>query len=86
MQSVVSITSANDTQHRRLMTVASVFERVVVGLFTCWHLRMSWPMTRDHKTYRTCVKCGMCRRFDPQTWKNLGPFYWNDSGHKTGVG
>lgn len=87
MQSVVSITSPKVTQHRDLLvTVASVFERVLFGLFTCWHWRMGWPRTRDQKTFRTCVKCGMCRQFDPQTWKSLGPFYWDDGDRKSGVG
>ncbi len=84
MESVVSIGLPKWTRRRGFVaTVISFCERVAVSLFACRHRRMSWPMTHGHKTYRTCVKCGMCRRFDPQTWKNLGPFYWNHDDRKT---
>ena len=87
MQSVTSITSPKVThRHGVLVTVIAAVERFVVRFVACWHRRMSWPITRDDKTYRTCLKCGMCRQFNPQTWKNLGPFYWDVDDHKTGVG
>jgi hypothetical protein len=79
MQRVISVRLPQAAPRRRaFLSVSFFFERVALSLFTCWHRRMSWPITRDHKTYRSCLKCGMCRRFDPQTWKSFGPFYRND--------
>ena len=42
---------------------------------SCWHRKLSRPFTRGTKTYRVCVRCGMRRDFDLQTWKSTGRFY-----------
>jgi hypothetical protein len=41
----------------------------------CWHLNMTRPITHGRETYRSCVRCGMHRSFDPDTWKSCGRFY-----------
>ncbi len=43
---------------------------------TCWHRRMSRPFTRDGKTYRVCLRCGVHRRFDLDAWKTKGSYYF----------
>lgn len=48
------------------------------GSWTCRHRRLSWPFTSDGETYRVCLRCGMQRAFDLDTWKMKGRFY-NDS-------
>jgi|GEM_PF-1717257 len=44
-------------------------------IFSCWHLKMSRPITRGRETYRSCVRCGMRREFDLETWTLKGRFY-----------
>ena len=44
-------------------------------IFGCWHLRLSRPITRGRESYRACLRCGMHRRFDPESWTTSGPFY-----------
>ena len=76
MERVLSISQPRISSHREdLGTIVSAPERLRGSLFGCWHRRMSWPITRDGQTYRTCLKCGMCRGFDPKTWKTFGSFY-----------
>jgi hypothetical protein len=83
MQGVISITQPHLAQRRDpLMTLVSAFERTAMRPFTCWHRRMGRPVTRDNKSYRMCLKCGMSRQFDPQTWKSFGPFYCDQPGHR----
>lgn len=45
-------------------------------IFGCWHPRLSLPFTRGRETYRTCVRCGARRRFDPDMWTMVGPYYY----------
>ena len=79
MQNALSISQPQIISHRDdLVTILSALERLVRGLFECWHRRMSWPITREGQTYRACLKCGMCRRFDPETWETFGSFYRRD--------
>lgn len=47
-------------------------------VFGCWHPSMSRPFTRECRTYRVCLKCGMRRDFDLESWKMFGPFYTED--------
>ena len=79
MERVLSISPPRITSRRDgLVTIHSALERLVGGLFGCRHRRMSWPITRDGQTYRACLKCGICRGFDPETWKTFGSFYRRD--------
>ena len=48
---------------------------VISKIWTCWHRRMSRPFTRDGKTYRVCLRCGIQRRFDVEQWKTHGSYY-----------
>jgi hypothetical protein len=47
----------------------------VTRVFGCHHSSMSRPFTCDDRTYRVCLKCGMRRDFDLETWTMSGPFY-----------
>jgi hypothetical protein len=51
--------------------VKYLFTRV----FTCWHVRLSRPFTHGKESYRVCLRCGMRREFDLQSWKSVGRFY-----------
>ena len=54
-------------------------------LTSCWHLRMSRPFTRESETYRTCLRCGMRRRFDQERWRSTGRFYSSPIEGKPGL-
>lgn len=47
----------------------------VSRLFSCWHIKMSRPFTHERETYRTCLRCGMRRKFDVEKWKSIGRYY-----------
>jgi hypothetical protein len=66
--------STMTTLHRRSAsgpTILSVFTR----FFQCSHMQMSLPFTIDGASYRKCMKCGLQRDFDLNTWKMVGPYY-----------
>jgi hypothetical protein len=48
-----------------------MFKRV----FGCWHLKLSRPTTTNHVTYQYCVKCGMRRNYDLDSFEPTGSFY-----------
>jgi len=79
MERVLSISPQRITSYRDdLETIRYTPDRLVASLFRCWHRRLSWPITRDRQTYRSCLKCGMRRSFDPKAWRTFGPFYSPD--------
>ncbi len=79
MQHVISISQPRLAPRREVMAgLRSRLKRLLVSLIGCRHRRLSWPMTHGRETYRVCVRCGMSRNFDPQTWKSFGPFYRPD--------
>jgi hypothetical protein len=45
-------------------------------LFGCWHKQLSRPFTSKNSSYRTCLHCGARKRFDTNTLKTVGPFYY----------
>jgi hypothetical protein len=50
-----------------------------LGVFGCAHKEMSRPFSRHGESYRVCIGCGAHRKFDPDTWKPQGPFYFNSA-------
>lgn len=44
-------------------------------IFSCWHWKMSRPITRGKESYRVCLRCGMHRAFDVEGWRSTGRFY-----------
>jgi len=49
---------------------------VVSKLWSCWHRKLSRPFTHEGETYRVCLKCGMRREFDLETWKTGHSYYF----------
>lgn len=45
-------------------------------IFGCWHNKLTRPFTNRNGSYRACLNCGARRRFDPQTLKTVGSFYY----------
>jgi hypothetical protein len=46
------------------------------NIFGCWHKRMSRPVTRNDVTFRSCINCGARRKFDMESFRTSGPFYY----------
>ncbi len=45
-------------------------------IFGCWHKELSRPFTSQNSSYRACLHCGAKKRFDTETLKTVGPFYY----------
>lgn len=45
-------------------------------LFGCWHKKLSRPVTRKSLSYRACLDCGARRKFDTESFRTLGPFFY----------
>lgn len=45
-------------------------------LFGCWHLKLSRPITVKNETYCACSACGARIRFDTETLKTIGGYYY----------
>ena len=52
---------------------------IVASLFGCWHKSLSRPFTTKTASYRTCLECGARRKFNPESLKTSGPFYFPPS-------
>jgi hypothetical protein len=63
------------TSQIRTRNFVRVFDDTLRRIFGCHHRALSRPFTRGKQTYIACLKCGMHREFDLETWKPQGPFY-----------
>jgi hypothetical protein len=59
----------------RALGVFRILRYLVPPIFVCWHLKTSRPFTRNGKSYRVCLRCGMRRDFDVEEWKTKGDYY-----------
>lgn len=56
------------------LTLSGAFARLLGSVIGCRHRRMGLPITREGRTYRVCIGCGMTCDFDTATWKTHGPY------------
>jgi len=76
MQSVAVLNQKiNEGYEERGRQLNNAAQRLVVRLFGCWQHDLSRPFTRNGKTYRVCLKCGLSRDFNLVTWKTQGGSY-----------
>lgn len=54
----------------------STLTRGLTRIFGCWHGQMNRPFTQNDETYRTCMKCGARRHFNPVRSKMTGAYYY----------
>ena len=76
MQSIATINEqmiAAEKERSRVLNDAA--KRLVQRLLGCWQHDLSRPFTRQGKSYRVCLKCGMSKDFNLDTWKTHGRFY-----------
>src|SRR5262245_36504349 len=52
----------------RRAALNQALDRLLTQIFGCTHCELSRPFTREGKTYRVCMSCGMLRSFDLKTW------------------
>lgn len=45
-------------------------------LFGCGHGELSRPFSQGKIGYRSCLKCGAVKRFNPETLETFGGFYY----------
>ena len=45
-------------------------------IFGCWHKKLTRPFTVQKSSYRACLECGARKKFDTDTLKTVGPFYY----------
>lgn len=59
-------------------TIGAFGDRIgIVGkIFGCWHKQLSRPFTNKGASYRSCLHCGARKKFNTETLKTDGPFYY----------
>lgn len=45
-------------------------------LFGCWHKELSRPFSNRQSSYRACLNCGAMKKFDAESLRTFGPFYY----------
>jgi len=48
---------------------------LLASVFGCWHEDVGRPFVDGKTAYRSCVKCGARKQFDPETLRTFGNFY-----------
>ncbi|MCW5961341.1 MAG: hypothetical protein KIS76_14345 [Pyrinomonadaceae bacterium] len=46
------------------------------SVFGCWHKRLTRPFTNRNSSYRACLDCGARRKFDTESLRTYGSFYF----------
>ena len=49
---------------------------IIARIFGCKHSRLSKPVTTKNITYRFCPNCGIRRRYDLESFKAVGSYYY----------
>ena len=49
---------------------------LVAKLFGCWHENISRPFVQGQTAYRSCLRCGARKQFNPETLETYGAFYF----------
>jgi len=76
MQSILTLNQQMLHQHTSsTLSLNDAAKRLVQRLFGCWQHDLGRPFTRQGRTYRVCVKCGLSRDFNLTTWKTYGASY-----------
>jgi hypothetical protein len=49
---------------------------LLTRLFGCGHQELSRPFSRGKSGYRSCLRCGARKPFNPETLETSGKFYY----------
>ena len=75
----MNVTPASSIRKSNRIDLAAVIStptRWLTRIFGCWHSRMNSPFTLNGETYRTCMRCGARRHFNPERSKMTGAYYY----------
>ncbi len=77
MQSIEVLNRQMIKDHaERSRALTNAAQRLVTRLMGgCWQHNLSRPFTRNGKTYRVCMNCGLSRDFNLSTWQTQGASY-----------
>ncbi|HEU4770276.1 MAG TPA: hypothetical protein VFS77_23120 [Pyrinomonadaceae bacterium] len=77
MQSIAALNQQMTKDYaERTRALNNAAQRLVARLVGgCWQHDLSRPFTRNGKTYRVCMKCGLSRDFNLSTWETQGASY-----------
>jgi hypothetical protein len=75
MQYITVLSAYPVTRKFRTRSFVRMFDDALRRVLGCHHRTLSRPFTRGKQTYIACLKCGMHREFNLETWKPSGPFY-----------
>ena len=67
------------TLNNLTIPAADVFGKklgLIAKLFGCAHKSLSRPFSHGGEGYRTCLRCGARKRFNPETMETLRGFYY----------
>ncbi len=73
-QSLLTKKSQIEEQSNRLSVERKI--GLMAKLFGCRHGELGRPFAKGDAAYRTCLKCGARKRFNPQTLETFGKFYY----------
>lgn len=58
---------------------------LISKLFGCGHGELSRPFSQGRIGYRSCLKCGAIKQFNPETLETFGGFYYPSVVRKTEI-
>ena len=77
--STTSVQSYSEESVEKIVVDNKLFGKKV-GIFSkifgCGHPNLSRPFSRGRLGYRTCLRCGARKQFNPETLTTFGGFYY----------
>ena len=83
---LLKLTKKNRTPNEIDQLVFGQKMSLVAKLFGCWHNNISRPFVQGKTAYRSCLKCGARKQFNPETLETRGSFYFAPVIKKEGIG
>lgn len=74
-----SILNRSKNREEKIVVDHKIFGKKVgifLKLFGCGHPNLSRPFSRGRQGYRTCLRCGARKQFNPETLTTFGDFYY----------
>ena len=85
MQAEAIVLEKRSTEIKELGINENLFIKpigLLARIFGCKHQQLSRPFKNENESYRVCLHCGAQRKFDTDTFKTYGPFYFKTAPHK----
>ncbi len=72
----MTTTIFNQSEIKTEMEIFATKVGLLSKLFGCTHGDLSRPFSNGKIGYRSCLKCGAIKQFNPETLKTFGAFYY----------